>query len=136
MLAQELTTIDNRKLKLSDYSDRVLVVSLFASWCAPCRDNIPDLNIINSNLKSEVQIIGVVAREKRQRTWTVATIHQVLNINFPVVWEEIGFTDSLSNLVPGLHVLPQMFIIDKEGRMRKRFAGSTRRLLQLWFAKR
>jgi thiol-disulfide isomerase/thioredoxin len=101
----------------------VLVVSLFASWCVPCRSNIPDLNIINSNLQSEVQIIGVVARENDKELGPLRQFTQVLNINFPVVWEEIGFTDSLSNLVPGLHVLPQMFIIDREGRMRKRFSG-------------
>jgi thiol-disulfide isomerase/thioredoxin len=101
----------------------VLVVSLFASWCVPCRSNIPDLNIINKTLKDEVQIIGVVARENDKELGPLRQFTQVLNINFPVVWEEIGFTDSLSNLVPGLHVLPQMFIIDREGRMRKRFSG-------------
>jgi hypothetical protein len=46
-----------------------------------------------------------------------------LNIKCPVVWENIGFTDSLSSPVPGLHVLPQTFIIDKAGRLRKHFRG-------------
>jgi peroxiredoxin len=122
ILAQELTTIDNRKLKLSDYSDRVLVVSLFAS-CVPCRSNIPDLNILDRNLKNEVQVIGVVAREDDKELEPLRQFTQVLKVNFPVVWQDIGFTDSLSNLVPGLHVLPQTFIIDREGRIRKHFRG-------------
>jgi peroxiredoxin len=123
ILTQELTTIDDRKIKLSDYPDRVLVVSLFASWCGPCLSNIPDLNILQRNLQNEVQVIGVVARENDKELETLRQFTQVLNVNFPVVWEEIGFTDSLSNLVQGLHVLPQMFIIDKEGRIRTHFRG-------------
>jgi thiol-disulfide isomerase/thioredoxin len=123
ILNQELTTIDNRSLRLSDYSNRVIVVNLFAPWCVPCRRNIPDLNILNRNLGKDFQLIGVVARENEPQIDNLRSFIATLNIQFPVVWENMGFTDSLSSLVPGLHVLPQTFIIDKAGRLRRHFPG-------------
>ena len=126
LLAAELTTIDNRRLKLSDYAGRTLVVTLFASRCAPCRGNIPDLNLISRNLKNEVQVIGIVARENDRDIEALRSFTASLNIKFPVVWEEIGFTDSLSNLIQGVHALPQMFIVDNQGRVRKHFRGFKR----------
>ena len=126
LLAAELTTIDNRRLKLSDYAGRTLVVTLFASRCAPCRANIPDLNLISRNLKNEVRVIGIVARENDPDLEALRRFTASLNIKFPVVWEEIGFTDSLSNLIQGVHALPQMFIIDNQGRVRKHFRGFNR----------
>jgi len=101
-------------------------VTLFASWCVPCRANIPDLNVISRNLKKEVQVIGIVARENDRDIEALRSFTVSLDIKFPVVWEEIGFTDSLSNLIQGVHVLPQVFIIDNQGRVRKHFRGFNR----------
>jgi peroxiredoxin len=123
LLNQELTTIDNRQIKLSDYAGRPIIVSLFASWCAPCRQNIWDLNVIKKNLTKDVVIIGVVARENDPRLEDLRLFTKSLNIDFPVTWEDVGFTDRLSSLIQGLHVLPQVFIIDGAGRLRKHFRG-------------
>ena len=126
VLGQELTTIDNQTLKLSDSSDRIIVVSLFASWCAPCMQMIPDLNKISKSQGNRLQMIGVVTHEGDPAIDSVRRFTSTFNVAFPVVWENVGFSKSLSKLADGRDDIPQIFVIDKEGRIRKHFRGYNR----------
>jgi thiol-disulfide isomerase/thioredoxin len=129
VLEQELTTIDNRTLKLADYSDRIIIVGLFASWCAPCLMMIPDLDKISKSHGNRLQIIGVVTHEADPQIDSVRRFTSTLSVTFPVAWENIGFSESLSRSVNGpgaISAIPQIFVIDKEGRIRKFFKGYNR----------
>jgi thiol-disulfide isomerase/thioredoxin len=126
VLGQELTTIDNQPLKLSDSSGRTIVVGLFASWCAPCLQMIPDLNKISKSQGSRLKMIGVVTHESDPAIDSVRSFTSSLNVAFPVVWENVGFSKSLTKLTDGLYAIPQIFVIDKEGRIRKHFTGYNR----------
>ncbi|HJZ82929.1 MAG TPA: TlpA disulfide reductase family protein, partial [Pyrinomonadaceae bacterium] len=125
LLNQELTTIDNQQLRLSDYSGRILVVSLLASWCAPCLESLPELGKINES-KEGIKLIGVVSQVNDPQVESVRRFTDTLNVKFPVVWENVGFGESLSKAVNAPSVLPQMFVIDQEGRIRKHFSGYNR----------
>src|SRR5436190_2684150 len=126
LLGQELTTIDSRRLKLSDYSDRITIVSIIASCCAPCLQIIPDLQTLSDSDKQGIQVIGLVTRESDPQIESVRSFTQTLNVGFPVVWEDIGFGESLSKLVNGFTAIPQIFVIDREARIRKHFQGYNR----------
>jgi len=126
ILTQELTTIDNRSLRLSDYSDRTVVVGLLASWCAPCLEIIPDLERISESNKKSIEVIGLVTRESDPQIESVRRFTDTLNVKFPVVWENIGFSESLSRVVSAHSEIPQMFVIDREGHIRKHFIGYNR----------
>ncbi|HEU5238529.1 MAG TPA: TlpA disulfide reductase family protein [Pyrinomonadaceae bacterium] len=123
---RELTTIDNQQLRLSDYSDRITVITLVASWCAPCLQLIPELDKIGREDEKGVQVIGLVTRENDPQIESVRRSTSILNVRFPVVWENIGFSESLSKLVNTPRVLPQTFVIDREGHIRKHFSGYSR----------
>jgi thiol-disulfide isomerase/thioredoxin len=126
VLGQELTTIDNQTLKLSDSSDRITVVGFFASWCAPCLQMIPDLNKISKSQVNRLQVIGVVTHESDPAIDSVRRFTNTFNVAFPVVWENVGFSKSLSKLAAGPDAIPQIFVIDKQGHIRKHFKGYNR----------
>lgn len=115
LLDNELTTIDNEHLKLSDYSDRTVIVNLCASWAGPCFQSFPYLNRIAKEYKKRIQVIGVVTKENDPRIESVRTFASRLGIEFPVVWDDVGFSESLIRSVNGRNVIPQTFIIDKNG---------------------
>jgi len=125
LLDLELPTIDDRVLKLSDYSGRVVIINLFASWCPPCRENIADL-VELSKTTNQVVIIGVTTTVQDPQIEAVRRFTSTLKVDFPIVRENLNFSESLSQAVNANQVLPQIFVIDKKNRIRKYFMGYNR----------
>jgi thiol-disulfide isomerase/thioredoxin len=123
ILDRELTTIDDRRLKLSDYSDRTIVLNLFASWCGPCRVNLPDLiDLKRSYVGHPIEVIGLVSQKNDPDLDAVRKFVRDQGINFQVIWDTENFGDSLLKVVNGRSVLPDTFII-VQGTVRKTFFG-------------
>ena len=125
LLDLELPTIDDRVLKLSDYSGRIVIINLFASWCPPCRENIADL-VELSKTTNQVVIIGVTTAVQDPQIEAVRRFTSTLKVGFPIVRENLNFSKSLSQAVNANEVLPQIFVIDKKNRIRKYFMGYNR----------
>jgi len=123
ILDRELTTLDNRHLKLSDYSDKTIVLNLFASWCGPCRTNLADLiDLRRSYVGRPIEVIGLVSQKNDPDIDAARKFVLDQRVNFPVVWDTENFGDALVQAVNGRTVLPQTFII-VQGRVRKLFSG-------------
>ena len=124
ILDRDVTTTDHRRLKLSDYSGRTVVLNLFASWCAPCRINLPDLIKLKQDYTGHpIEIIGLVSKKNDADADEVRKFVSDQGINFPVIWDPENFGDLLMKLGGNHTVLPQTFVIDRAGRMRKYFLG-------------
>lgn len=123
ILNQELTTIDSRHLKLSDYSNRTIVLNLFASWCAPCQMNLPDLiDLKRSYVGHQIEVIGLVSQKNDPDIDAARKFVRDRGVNFPVIWDTENFGDSLIKAVNGRMVLPQTFVIVR-GSVRKTLSG-------------
>lgn len=123
ILDRELTTIDGHELKLSDYSSRTIVLNLFASWCGPCRMNLPDLiDLKRSYVGHPIEVIGLVSKKNDPDLDAVRKFARDQGINFQVVWDTENFGESLLKEVNGHSVLPDTFIIVR-GTVRKTFFG-------------
>jgi thiol-disulfide isomerase/thioredoxin len=123
ILDRELTTIDGRQLKLSDYSNRTIVVNLFASWCGPCRLNLPDLiDLKRSYVGHPIEVIGLVSQKNDPDLDAVRKFVRDQGTNFPVVWDTENLSESLIKVLNGRSVLPDTFIIVR-GTVRKTFSG-------------
>src|ERR1041385_6730104 len=56
----KLQTLDGESLKLSDYTNKVLIVNIWATWCGPCRQEMPELVKISNEYKSRgVVVLGL-----------------------------------------------------------------------------
>ena len=53
----EFQNINNKLIKLNDFKDKFLIINFWATWCAPCREEMPSLDILQSNKKIENLII-------------------------------------------------------------------------------
>jgi thiol-disulfide isomerase/thioredoxin len=123
ILDRELTTIDGRQLKLSDYSKRTIVLNFFASWCGPCRMNLPDLiDLKRSYVGHPIEVIGLVSQKNDPDIDAVRKFVRDQGINFQVVWDTENLTESLIKVVNGRSVLPDTFIIVR-GTVQKTFFG-------------
>ena len=123
LLDRELTTIDGRQLKLSDFSNRTIVLNLFASWCGPCRMNLPDLiDLKRTYVGHPIEVIGLVSQKNDPDLDAVRKFVRDRSVNFEVIWDTENFGDSLIKAVNGRSVLPDTFIIVR-GNVRKTFFG-------------
>jgi len=123
ILDRELTTIDGRQLKLSDYSNRTIVLNLFASWCGPCRMNLPDLiDLKRSYVGHPIEVIGLVSQKNDPDLDAVRKFVRDQGINFQIVWDTENLTEALIKEVNGRSLLPDTFIIVR-GTVRKTFFG-------------
>jgi thiol-disulfide isomerase/thioredoxin len=121
----QLKTIDGQSLKLSDYADKVVVVNIWATWCGPCRIEMPDLVKLNQEYKSQgLVILGLATTQNEQNDpERVKTFVRSQNVDYKIVWDDGSFAGPLVQSVNGHGVIPQSFVISRDGRIVKHFEG-------------
>jgi peroxiredoxin len=121
VLDAQLRAASGPSIKLSDYSGKVLLVNLWATWCGPCRNEIPELVKLNKEFQSRgVEIVGLSTENPEASAESVKAFVRDYNIDYKIGWAtpEVAVT-----LMQGRESIPQSFIISREGRIMKRFIG-------------
>ncbi len=114
-------TLSGDSFRLSDQRGQIVVLNFWATWCGPCRIEIPDFIQLQQELKGEVQFVGVSLDE--QGFAAVRPFAKKMNINYPLVTA----TDRIARAYGGIPYLPMTFLIDQQGRVRHLFSGLTTR---------
>ncbi|HEV7842522.1 MAG TPA: redoxin domain-containing protein, partial [Pyrinomonadaceae bacterium] len=114
----ELKTVDGKPFRLSELKGRVVVLNFWATWCIPCRAEIPELNAMQRELGDKgLTIIGPswddTSEGIREFQGDIKQEYTVL-IGGESVQEKFG----------GIPSLPTTFIIDREGRIRQKIIGA------------
>jgi thiol-disulfide isomerase/thioredoxin len=115
--ALAVTDLDGRAISSADLHDKVVIVNFWATWCPPCRAEIPDLIALQNKYKDHLQIIGISDDDDPPETvkkWAVAH-----NINYPIVMN----TPELRKTFTGVTALPTSFIVDRQSRIAMRHVG-------------
>jgi thiol-disulfide isomerase/thioredoxin len=109
--------LDGRSITPADLRGKVTIVNFWATWCPPCRAEIPDLIALQSKYGERLQIIGI-----SQDEGSVDGVKRFVasqQMNYPVVM----MTPDLEKIFPGVSALPTSFILDREGRIVQRHVG-------------
>ena len=121
----EVKTLDGGALKLSDYADKVVVVNLWATWCGPCQNEMPELVKLNNDFKSRgLVVIGMATTYNEHKGIDfVKDFVRSKGINYQIVWDDGSLAAPLVQSVNGAGVIPQSFVIARDGRIVKHFQG-------------
>jgi thiol-disulfide isomerase/thioredoxin len=127
LLQTTLKTVNGKSFKLADFSKKVIVINIWATWCGPCRFEMPELSKMNREYKSRgVVFLGLAATyNEREGAKRVRDYLRIQKINYPSIWDDGTLTRPLVEAVKGRNVIPQTFVIAK-GRVVKHFAGFNR----------
>jgi thiol-disulfide isomerase/thioredoxin len=110
-------TIRGERLSLASLKGKVTLINFWATWCGPCKAEIPDLVALQERYRDQLQIIGVSEDEApAEAVQRFADEHRV---NYPIVMA----TDAIRTAFPGVSALPTSFVIDPEGRVVQRHIG-------------
>lgn len=113
----ELTTIDGRKVKLSDLKGKVVMIDFWATWCGPCVQSIPTLAKIYEKYKNQGFEILYISGDSEADKYKVAPFVKEKNINFPVILDE-GVKE-----IYDIKAFPTTIFIDRRGNIRHRDTG-------------
>ena len=119
-----LTSISGEEITLSDYRGQVVLIDFWATWCPPCRNEIPHFNELYREYKEKgLMVIGVSL--DRGGSKVVANFMESTEIIYPVV---IGDRET-----PGVYQeylrpderggIPFTFLLDREGKIRYSYVG-------------
>jgi thiol-disulfide isomerase/thioredoxin len=115
-----VTDLDGRSTRSSEWRGKVVLINFWATWCPPCRAEIPDLVELQDKYRDQLVIVGVSEDEGGvEQVKRFAAEH---DINYPVVM----VTPELRKAFPGVSALPTTFVLDRDGRLAKRNVGILR----------
>jgi len=105
-----LTNLEGKSISLADFRGKVVVLDFWATWCPPCKREIPDFIDLQKEYGSRgVQIVGIALDEPEK----VRAFAQQNGMNYPVL---LG-SDEVTMRYGGIEGIPTTFIIDKSGRI-------------------
>ena len=114
-------TLDGKTIKLSDYRGKVLVLDLWATWCRPCRDEIPHLIALGKEFGPKgVEVVGLTTEDPEIDREKVEEFTKDLKIDYTVGWADNAYA---LTLMAGRSSIPQTFVITRDGRVAKRMIG-------------
>jgi thiol-disulfide isomerase/thioredoxin len=118
-------TLDGDSAKLSDYANKVLVVNLWATWCGPCRSEMPELVKMSNEYKARgLVVFGLATTYNEQNDPAhVKDFVKQQNIPYKIIWDDGTLAAPLVQAVQGKSVIPQSFVISRDGRIVKHFSG-------------
>ena len=114
-----VTTIDGKKLALSDYRGKIVLLDFWATWCSPCRAEIPRFVQLQDKFGAKgLQIVGISMDDSAE---PVRQFYRDFHMNYPVA---LGGA-KLGELYGGVFGLPIAFLIDRDGHILSKHIGAT-----------
>jgi thiol-disulfide isomerase/thioredoxin len=113
-----LKDLDGHTVRLSDYRGKVVLVNFWATWCPPCRAEMPDLvRLQREHGKAGLQIIGITYPPEKETR--VRRFAKSLKVNYPII---LG-TRQVKARFSSDETLPLTVVIDREGKVSDIISG-------------
>lgn len=115
----DLKTIDGETMRLSDLKGNVVFINLWATWCPPCRAEMPEMvRYYNEHSSEKIEILAVNLTDSDSEK-EVKQFADDYKINFPILLDTEGKVGDLYKTVS----IPTTFIVDKKGIIREKHIG-------------
>jgi|SRR5450631_160780 len=114
-----LTGLNGEQVSLSDYRGKVVLIDYWATWCAPCKIEIPRLVELQKKYANDgLQVIGISMDDGPE---PVRGFVKDFGINYPVALGDVKVAEAYG----GILGLPVAFLIDRKGHIYRKLVGDT-----------
>jgi thiol-disulfide isomerase/thioredoxin len=118
---REIKAIDNKSFRLSDFAGKVVVINLWASWCGPCRREVPEYEKVRKAYAGrEVEFIGLTMEDRRTASDSVNRFVRQVSFGFRLGWAD---RETARTLMNGRSGIPQTLVIDADGHVVNHWTG-------------
>lgn len=108
----ELQTLEGETVKLSDFRGEKVFLNFWASWCGPCRSEMPDMQKFHEE-HDDVTILAVNLTQTETKPENVDEFLEEFDITFPILKDENSDVATMYNV----QALPTSYLIDSEGKI-------------------
>ncbi|HXU41434.1 MAG TPA: TlpA disulfide reductase family protein [Burkholderiales bacterium] len=116
--ALELSTLDGQAQRLEDYRGRVLLVNFWATWCAPCLEEMPSIERLRRSL--DARRFAVLAVNVGEGPRAAGDFAKKMDLGFNFLLDR----DMKTSKAWGARVLPATYIVDPDGKVRYSHYGA------------
>jgi thiol-disulfide isomerase/thioredoxin len=121
LLTAPLPDLQNRPQTLAQHQGKVLVVNFWATWCPPCREEVPVFIDAQTRFGTKgLQFVGIALDNPRQ----VADFVLEFGVNYPILIGGIQESETLRQLGNPGGGLPYTLVYDRNGKLREKIIGS------------
>ena len=114
----ELATLDGKKLKLSDLRGKAVLLNFWATWCAPCKVEMPWLEELHKQYSAQgLEVVGVAMDDAKPEE--VRKFAKEVGVSYTIVMGK----EAVGEAYGGVQFLPASFYIDRRGKIVDRVFG-------------
>ncbi len=118
-----LKNLEGKDVSLSDFKGKIVFLNFWATWCPPCRREIPSfIELVDKYRDDGFTVVGIAVdpREFTNNIDKVKPFAESMGINYPVLYDSKG----VSQLYGGIQSIPTTFVINRQGKVVGRIVGS------------
>ena len=115
----ELPDLDDKSVRLSDFRGKVIFLNFWATWCKPCREEMPSMEVLHQSLQKEGLVVLAVSIDRVTTKKDIPPFVKNLNLTFPILVDSWGQTDKRYKLMG----VPETYIIDQQGVLQEKIIG-------------
>ncbi|WP_040948975.1 peroxiredoxin family protein [Gorillibacterium massiliense] len=117
----QLTDLNGNAIKLTDFRGKTVLLNFWATWCPPCKVEMPQMRDFYTQYKhKDVIILGVNLTDTEKNAGHVQSFASENGLTFPIVLDKKGVVADLYRVA----AYPTTFIIDPDGIIRDKFQGA------------
>lgn len=107
-----LGTLDSKKINLAMYAGEYVLINFWATWCAPCIEELPDLNKLHDHFKDRgLRVLTIAVDDDLE---TMNEIVDELKLTLPILLDKEGIVRTNYKV----RAFPETFLVDREGKIR------------------
>jgi peroxiredoxin len=115
----ELPDLDGKTMRLSDFRGKVVFLNFWATWCKPCKEEMPSMEVLYKHFAGKDFVIVAVSIDRVTTKKDIPPFVKGLNLTFPIFVDSWGHTDKRYKLMG----VPETYIIDQQGILREKVIG-------------
>jgi thiol-disulfide isomerase/thioredoxin len=121
VLKRQLKALDNGTFSLADFSGKIVVVNLWATWCGPCRREVPEYEKVRKEFAGRsVEFIGLTTEDPHTSSDRVKRFAHDFNFGFRLGWAD---RETAVTLMNGRSSIPQTLVMAPDGRIISHWRG-------------